>query len=112
MKSASTTSPEDYGRAVDTLISGEHDDDPFKGVTGTVKDVGSSTVRIMTTVGIIVVTVAMIVAGLKIASMNRQKREEGKQKLIAVFIAAILLFSILTVMLLVQGMSQEVINRK
>lgn len=100
-------SPEDMGKTLNGLMNEEHADEPFEGVTAVVQDAGSSSVRLMTTVGIIVVTIALIIAGLKIASLNRRKREEGKEKLLAVIIAAIVLFSLASVFLLVLGMADQ-----
>ncbi len=98
-------SPEEMGSTLNTFMNGSHANDPLKNVTNTVVDGGSSLVHLMTTVGCIVVTIALIIAGLKIASMNKNTREEGKQKLLAVIVGAIVLFSLSSVLLLVKGIA-------
>lgn len=97
--------PSDMGKALNDFVSGTHGSDPLGKVTETVTDGGSSLVHLMMTVGCVAVTIALIIAGLKIASMNRNTREEGKQKLLAVVVAATVLFGLMSVLLLVSGIA-------
>lgn len=98
-------SPEDLGSTLNDFMTGSHASDPLKNVTGLVENGGSSIVRLMTTVGCVVVTIALIIAGIKIASLNKKTREEGKEKLLAVIVGAIILFGLSSVFLLVQGIA-------
>ena len=76
--------PFDYANEINKQMSGTYDNEPFREVTGVVQETGGSAIHLMTTVGVIVVTIALIIAGIKIASGNKRSREEGKEKLLAV----------------------------
>lgn len=67
---------------------------------------GASLVRLMITVGLIVATLSLIIAGLKIASQNRYKRQEGKDKLVAVMVGAGIITGMGAIVLIIQNIAE------
>lgn len=81
---------------------------PLGGLNEAVTDVGSSGIRLATVIGFIILTIGLIVAGVKISSTNARKRDEGKQKAFAILIGAAVLTGIVSIFLIVQGIAKGV----
>ncbi len=86
----------------ESMKIGESESNPLGGLNDAVTNAGSSTIRLVTIIALIVITIGLIIAGVKIGSPNARKRDEGKQKAFAVIIAAAVLFGLASVFLMIQ----------
>ncbi len=86
----------------ESMKIGESESNPLGGLNDAVTDAGSSTIRLVTIIGLIVVTIGLIIAGVKIGSSNARTRDEGKQKAFAVIIASAVLTGLATIFFMVQ----------
>ena len=68
---------------------------------------GASMIRLLITIGLIIATISLIFAGLKISSGNRYKRQEGKDKLVAVLIGAGAISGISAIIMIIQGIANN-----
>jgi len=84
---------------------GEGENNPLGGLTETVSEAGGSSIRLVTVIGFIILTIGLIIAGVKISSPNAKKREEGKQKAFAIIIGSAVLSGIVAIFLLIQGIA-------
>jgi hypothetical protein len=95
-----------FNKAVDDSLA-EKENVGIGGLRETVASDGASMIRLMITVGLIVATISLIFAGMKIASGNGRKRQEGKDKLVAVLIGAGAISGISAIIMIIQGIANN-----
>lgn len=97
----------EFNKAVEKELAAGGENPGLKSVRETVEGGGGSLINLLITVGVIVAAIALIIAGMKLASRNGKTRQEGKEKLVAVVIGSAAIMAIGTILLIVQWAARD-----
>lgn len=101
------TDATDFAKAFNKAVDEAKENEGIGKLRESVTSDGASLIRLLITVGLVVATISLIFAGLKIASGNKFKRQEGKEKLVAVLIGAGAITGISAIIMLIQNIANN-----
>ncbi len=103
--------PADFAKQFNNAVNNNEGVDSINKLGGEVAGAGRSGFRLALTIGFIVVTISLIIAGIKLATGSSRTRSDAKQKILAAVVAGALLCSVITIILIIEGIANGFVEQ-